>query len=149
MKRAFGMPRGFFSPSWMMSGGVFEVDILSLQNERETDNNRSNLCTRCPELANQEHIYSTPRLLLTTHVDGDVNMFLRLARWAGKQLAATGSEDYCIHTREPTTVQLTSLKGRPSDTHDRAARHIYAAACFQIAFCVGATACAGTPETRP
>jgi hypothetical protein len=44
MKRAFGMPRGFFSPSWMMSGGVFEVDILSLQNEWETtDNDRSNL----------------------------------------------------------------------------------------------------------
>jgi hypothetical protein len=28
MKRAFGMPRGFFSPSWMISGGVFEEDIL-------------------------------------------------------------------------------------------------------------------------
>lgn len=28
MKRAFGMPRGFFSLSWMISGGVFEVDIV-------------------------------------------------------------------------------------------------------------------------
>ena len=30
MKRAFGMPRGFFSPSWMISGGAFDVDIVSL-----------------------------------------------------------------------------------------------------------------------
>lgn len=29
IKIAFGMPRGFFSPSWMMSSGAFEVDMLS------------------------------------------------------------------------------------------------------------------------
>lgn len=31
IKIAFGMPRGFFSPSWMISGGAFEIDMLSLQ----------------------------------------------------------------------------------------------------------------------
>lgn len=39
MKIAFGMPRGFFSPSWTMSGGAFEVDMLSLQmSERSWEN---------------------------------------------------------------------------------------------------------------
>ena len=31
IKIAFGMPRGFFSPSCMMSGCTFEDDMLSLQ----------------------------------------------------------------------------------------------------------------------
>lgn len=39
IKIAFGMPRGFFSPSLMMSGGVFEDDMLSLQmSERSWEN---------------------------------------------------------------------------------------------------------------
>ena len=46
MKRAFGMPRGFFSPSWMMSGGVFEVDMLWL---RQTMNG-SNLCSEISQI---------------------------------------------------------------------------------------------------
>jgi hypothetical protein len=50
IKIAFGMPRGFFSPSWTMSSGVFEADMLSLQmSERSWENSdkdkedRSNL----------------------------------------------------------------------------------------------------------
>jgi len=48
------MPRGFFSPSWMISGGAFDVDIVSSVVDKCNGNGkmaRSNLCS--PEISFQ------------------------------------------------------------------------------------------------
>ena len=62
IKIAFGMPRGFFSPSWTMFGGAFEVDMLSSQMSKRSDKDKDrsksltlDLCDfRFPESGKQE-----------------------------------------------------------------------------------------------
>jgi hypothetical protein len=109
MKRAFGMPRGFFSLSWMMSGGVFEVDMLSF--ERSRDDRPADLISalvisrigKSGSISKHQQQVTTLRIFFQVTRPSDWGLLVGLFTGNG-----------ATYTREPTTTNF--LEKDPKQT---------------------------------